>query len=77
MKLKYFVIVWIGFVCCKNENKSFSVSKYLDRNGFYASSIKGMILQTNLYDDQFNLIVKKEYSRVGCNLVDSIIYIYY
>lgn len=29
-----------------------------------------------MYDDQFNLIVKKEYSRVGCNLVDSIIYRY-
>jgi hypothetical protein len=76
MKLKYFIIVWIGFVSCNIQKKSLSVYKYLDRKGFYAESIKGKIIQINDYDDRLNLVLKREYSRVGCNVVDSTIYQY-
>lgn len=66
-----------GLLSCKASYiPPFRVDKYLDRDGFYSGSIKGKILQTNLYDDKSNLVIKKEYSRVGCNIVDSTVYSY-
>ncbi|MGQ7855563.1 hypothetical protein ACUN24_15125 [Pedobacter sp. WC2501] len=42
----------------------------------HSKLVNNKILQTNIYDHKLNLILKNEYSRTGCNLVDSTIYVY-
>lgn len=76
-KIHHFTIILAGLLSCKaSYSPPLRVDKYLDRDGFYSGPIKEKILQTNLYDDKCNLVIKKEYSRVGCNIVDSTVYSY-
>lgn len=76
MNLKCLIIVLGFFSACKAEKNTVRVDKYLTRDGFHSKRLVNKILQTNLYDERLNLIEENEYSRVGCNLVDSTIYNY-
>lgn len=42
----------------------------------HSKFVNNKMLQTNIYDRKLNIILKNEYSRTGCNLVDSTIYVY-
>lgn len=70
------LIVMIIFISCKSDKKNIIISKYLDRKGMNTTSVVHKILKSNTYDNNLNIIIEKDYSRTGCNLVDSTIFSY-
>jgi len=74
--MKFNLIIFLLLISCKPNDKGFKLDKFLNRQGMHSKLVNNKILQTNIYDHKLNLILKSEYSRTGCNLVDSTIYVY-
>lgn len=77
MKKIYLIVTTILFLSCKADVKFLRIDKYLNEDGFIGfRNLKNKLLQSNYYDKRHNLILMKNYSRSGCNLVDSITFAY-
>jgi len=74
--MKFNLIIFLLLISCKSNDNGFKINKFLNRQGMHSKLVNNKILQTNIYDHKLNLILKNEYSRAGCNLVDSTTYVY-
>ncbi|NQX41268.1 hypothetical protein SAMN05421820_107194 [Pedobacter steynii] len=76
MRIQVLVVFFVFFASCKNDAGVLRIDKYLNKKGFYTSTKHNKIIKSNFYDRKSNLIITTEYSRVGCNLIDSTSYSY-
>ncbi|MFD2584364.1 hypothetical protein ACFSR6_17825 [Pedobacter vanadiisoli] len=74
--MKFKLVMFLLLISCKSNNNGFKIDRFLNRQGMHSKLVNNKILQTNIYDHKLNLILKNDYSRTGCNLVDSTIYVY-
>ncbi|TKC04526.1 hypothetical protein FA048_19490 [Pedobacter polaris] len=75
-KLYSLLMLSIFLISCMNANRGFHVDVYLSKSNSYTKKNSTKLIQQNGYDINRNLITVIRYSRVGCNLIDSVGYRY-